>query len=88
MATEAEIDRALQAAAESVAGRKLSQDETNKLKAGFRSKAGGTYQRAFGAITESLGITEFEGRRLINASDNADRQLEELDRLVNPQKKP
>jgi hypothetical protein len=88
VATEAEIERALLAAAASVAGRPLRSDEVRKLTDGYRTKSGGPYQRALRSIDEALNITEDERRQKIAASDDADRLMQDLQDLISSPKKP
>jgi hypothetical protein len=89
MASDWEIDRALQAAAEAVVGRRLSTTELDRLKQSFRSKVGGTRFRFSRAIDETFGISEGTQQQKTAASDNLDRLVTDLVNLVaQPPKKP
>ena len=88
MATEADIDRALQRIGEAVAGRSLNTKEVETLKKSFRSRTGTPYDRAIRAVGEALGIGETTTGQKFAASDNPDRLMQDLTQLVSPPKKP
>jgi hypothetical protein len=90
MASEAEIDRALLAAAEAVVGRSLTQAEFLRLKQTFKSQPGGPRVRATRAIEETFSYSEDQRRSKTAASDDADRLINDLVNLATqlPPKKP